>query len=129
MTRYFYTDPLAAAWMAKHHGMKFEGGDSYISAIEAAHTMDVLERIPFYIHPDSVSLLKPKIGDHIYRHHNYYCVLSVAEHKGLQSTFAFQNQTMPIKTVLGWKHPENTHIVLRKHVPFHWPESEDSPLA
>lgn len=24
--RYFYTDPLAAAWMAKHFGMRFERG-------------------------------------------------------------------------------------------------------
>ena len=28
MTRcYFYTDPLAAAWLAKHFGMRFTYGD------------------------------------------------------------------------------------------------------
>jgi hypothetical protein len=28
-SRYFYTDPLAAAWMAKHFGMKYQTKDGY----------------------------------------------------------------------------------------------------
>jgi hypothetical protein len=47
--RYFYPDPLAPAWMARHFGMTF----------------DLVEWQPdkFYIHPDSLPLLNVQYGD------------------------------------------------------------------
>lgn len=90
--RYYYTDPLAAAWMAKHFGMKlhsihtdeqmadydipetdrnFDWFDSCIvDGFERDVEMvsDAIEYIEkasdcIYIHPDSLHLLEPQEGD------------------------------------------------------------------
>ncbi len=75
--RHFYTDPLAAAWMAKHCDMQLYLGiypddfDSYGSR-NWQHCQDdwfyrqvrlgqVAPR--FYIHPDSLPLLEPRPRD------------------------------------------------------------------
>jgi hypothetical protein len=63
--RYFYTWPLAAAWMAKHFGMEFET-NLYISDWCAAIVTQmefgsVQEK--YYIHPDSLHLLEPQKND------------------------------------------------------------------
>jgi hypothetical protein len=60
-TRYFYTDPLAAAWMAKHFGMRFRnmnnGAEITIQhIIQHATTGNVCN---ICIHPDSLHLLEP----------------------------------------------------------------------
>lgn len=63
--RYFYTEPLAAAWMVKHFGMKFESCQNngvsadYWPLTIAGH--DESQR--YYIHPDSLPLLEPQVGD------------------------------------------------------------------
>jgi hypothetical protein len=68
--RYYYTDPLAAAWMAKHHGMLFEdfgdlahryAGPCLYSCLDEDHVSFKSKR--FYIHPDSLHLLEPQVGD------------------------------------------------------------------
>lgn len=74
--RYFYTDPLAAAWMAKHFGMRLladDGDDGLVDAgarfIDCDDTFRELWQHDFsylgklYIHPDSLALLEPKDGD------------------------------------------------------------------
>lgn len=72
--RYFYTDPLAAAWMAKHFGMRFqqfmldrtEEANEVLSELTECDILDdVFESHPsnYYIHPDSLHLLEPKAGD------------------------------------------------------------------
>lgn len=82
MTRYYYTDPLKAAWMAREFGMKLicyyepedEGleyaGDeeSYPfehAAIHAEMWGDVITEKcrRQYIHPDSLKILEPQVGD------------------------------------------------------------------
>lgn len=78
MTRYFYTDPLAAAWMAKHFGMMFgikHNGTIHWNCIGWAdgpfspikETADILCTISnhhdLYVHPDSVHLLEPQVDD------------------------------------------------------------------
>lgn len=67
--RYFYTDPLAAAWMAKHFGMQ------YVSPINATFDWSKANSyssrngnwmIPgdrLIIHPASLKLLEPMVGD------------------------------------------------------------------
>lgn len=74
MTRYFYTDPLAAAWMAKHFEMRFTNGSadnhevmrSYPSLFELDDGLNRYEyNGKYYIHPDSVYLLKPRKGDRL----------------------------------------------------------------
>ena len=77
MTRYFYTDPLAAAWMTKHFGMKVHAdvwqADEYCESrrpvplwvwarkIEQFAKEECRER--FYVSPDSLPLLTPRVGD------------------------------------------------------------------
>lgn len=61
MTRYFYTDPLAAAWMAKHFQMQI--GD-YTTSEETICFWGFQEGCnKFYIYPDSLSILQPQGGD------------------------------------------------------------------
>lgn len=60
MTKYFYTDPLAAAWMAKWHGMRFTNF-SYDDENNESDYMG--STIHFHIHPDTLHLLAPINGD------------------------------------------------------------------
>lgn len=73
--KYFYTDPLSAAWMAKHFGMTFETEPELVKVSfegMSYKTMDFLivsgyaldsSREVYYIHPDSLPILEPKIKD------------------------------------------------------------------
>lgn len=57
--RYYYTDPLAAAWMAKYFQMEF-------TADSPMHCWSTEIRLPldeYYIHPDSEHILEPQTGD------------------------------------------------------------------
>lgn len=99
--KYYYKDPLAAAWMAKHHGIKFDNGDSLKSACEVAE-MDE-NPIPFIIHPDSLHLLEPQKGDLCsfdFRGDEFY----------IYDGYEFGNL---IKK-----------IIQRNGIAFHWPEVE-----
>lgn len=70
--RYFYTDALAAAWMAKHFGVKFV--DIYYPDPLAVYDIcdfvvntadgpyDNIDK-KFYLHPDSLAILEPQAGD------------------------------------------------------------------
>jgi hypothetical protein len=77
---YFYTDPLAAAWMQKHYGMRFltphgdelrwfDGkmmfGKPYPleGSVLEGKTLLIESLDPHYIHPDSLHLLEPRAGD------------------------------------------------------------------
>ena len=75
--RYFYKDPLAAAWMAKHFGMKllkywhdfYDPNKVYYSEIdfeeilrEASRSINEL----CLVHSDSLQLLHPRLGDVLY---------------------------------------------------------------
>jgi hypothetical protein len=76
MTRLYYTDPLAAAWMAKHHGVSLYTG-SYPDDFDAysyrnwMHCQDDYffrlnqqgTRSVFYIKPDSMPLFNAMPGD------------------------------------------------------------------
>lgn len=61
--RYFYTEPLAAAWMMKHHDMQIV--DKYADEIGEAFRRDpsVWLDPPYYVHADSLHLLEPQGGD------------------------------------------------------------------
>lgn len=74
--RYYYSDPLAAAWMSDKFLMRFEwdcrtlGKQSQGSAYEVPFCYDVIsvDRMnsrpeKYYIHPDSLHLLEPQAGD------------------------------------------------------------------
>lgn len=60
--KYFYTDSLAAAWMAKHFGMMFnEDGIIWNAPDDRGAKIGFCNKQ--YIHPDSLHLLEPKIDD------------------------------------------------------------------
>jgi hypothetical protein len=87
MSRAYYIDPLAAAWMAKHFGMIFvhhyagwlptpflndgRPGGAYLPEWFNRGLRDYPDhgkdtrgnQIKFYIHPDSMHLLEPQEGD------------------------------------------------------------------
>lgn len=75
-TRYYYTDPLAAAWMTKHFGMNICPDDREIPMAKNIALSDsgLMIQVDFaamgapqwrklYIHPDSLHLLEPKVED------------------------------------------------------------------
>lgn len=111
--KYFYTDPLAAAWMAKHHEMDFEG----LSWMEeefcfALHDPEN-EPSHYYIHPDSLHLLEPQVDDVIRDDvdHEYQTVWK--DEKGLG-----------MDTSKGTASPSGI-IIQRNGKAFHWPEVEE----
>ena len=69
--KYYYTDPLAAAWMSKHFNINIEWADGTISDDYTGDNIVYYEKhlgteSPYYIHPDSVHILNPQVGDVIY---------------------------------------------------------------
>jgi hypothetical protein len=61
--RYFYTDPLAAAWMAKHHGIRIASSVYEDGSYDGFVMPDGSEDGRYYIHPDSLHLLEPLVND------------------------------------------------------------------
>jgi hypothetical protein len=114
MTRFFYTDPLAAAWQAKHFGMETTNGFYFICnsdrGVIAAGGGDANGK--YFVHPDSLHLLDVQVGDlisinggdsaNIATHDEF-----LAELKRLEPHFA-----KPLR------------IIQRKGLPFFWPEAE-----
>lgn len=85
MTRWFYTDPLATAWMAKHFGMKLLSEDMDGNPIDAGarfidcddtlrelwqHDFSYLGKL--IVHPDSLHLLEPKPNDMVFYGYGVY---------------------------------------------------------
>lgn len=119
MTRYFYTDPLEAAYMVNHYGMRlvmekdpdglnFLGwGIGLISDCEDMEDFIGLlsEKLGerFYIHPDSLHLLEP-------RHRDLY--LNTAN----SPEYWFDN--------CGYKWHKRYRIIQRGGKPFFWPDQE-----
>lgn len=129
MTRYFYIDPLAAAWMAKHFGMKFENGIFFEEFLESTEwgtqpgrwiyrgDQEFIEENKenqshpiwpnkVYIHPDSVKLLEPQIDDLVETTVDF-CVDCGAEYGH------YFKGHYPIKK-----------IIQRNGIAFMWPEAE-----
>lgn len=111
MSKYYYTDPLAAAWMAKHFGMKFYEffPESDVAMIRWKNKLCVVDKI--YIHPDSLHLLEPKIQD-----------LAIMPCEGGGTCFITFNRDKDLMAVK--KRSYMIHIIYRNGIPFMWPESE-----
>lgn len=109
--KYFYTDPLAAAFMAKHFGMIFWTGCEDASPDDADNIRSALEEEAitgnpsegrFHIHSESLHLLEAKIGD------------LLTGPNGKVAMF-YMGDTNP---------SSRCPIIQRDGKPFHWPESE-----
>lgn len=117
MSEYFYTDPLAAAWMAKHHDMQFHtgGGDFCLFELHAGgegykenhHGINVKH---WYIHPDSVHLLEPRILDVLHQKSNAGGVYS--------DTMQNDSQLEAARSFI----KRGAKIIQRSGKPFFWPE-------
>lgn len=127
MTRYYYTDPLAAAWMAKHHGMKLQSlardtNDPYWdivfiggSPFRQGQLIKVADSGPFYIHPDSRALLRVREKDMITYGGRAATIIGVYENNDVlvygETVFARSVEDSLIR------------IIQRNGIPFMWPES------
>lgn len=142
---YFYTDPLAAAFMAREYGMLYTSSiwanvkvsphDSMILAYDKERKIYPAIRadhaeFKLYIHSDSIEILKPMIRDLVTNTHNQYnrdnrpC-------SGLVSVIFNAGKSVYINT--GERHNgkrdfcesvDSLKIIQRNNIPFFWPESE-----
>lgn len=108
--RFFYTDPLAAAWMAKHFGMEFTA--PVTGRIEPSDVGTAMFARG-YVHPESLHLLEPRKGDLVEgcdpfgpHHQSGIFQIEVSHLARLDLT-------------------EANRILQRDGRPFHWPESEE----
>lgn len=107
--KYFYKDPLAAAWMAKHFGMQFMDCAGFsVSANPAMADMSERHGLSeaFYIHPDSVNLLEPQFRD-IVRGHDDEVGTTI-------HLYGFHSSSWTLE-----------RIMERNDIAFMWPESEE----
>jgi len=122
MKQYYYTDPLAAAWMSKHFGLAITApywrldGDYYdngepLSVIgwgeKVVQAMAEEDFIPerLYLHPESLPLLEPTEKDLI---------------------FAADRLHLPGQFDAGEIGCGTYRIIQRDGKPFHHPESEEA---
>lgn len=108
--RRFFTDPLAAAWMEKHHGMKFDifNEEPRLFEFYLCEDAKFMGGKRYFIHRDSLHLLEPQELDILYRT-NGYCQ-TVGVHIG------FPKAKAQIEA--------GGYIIIRNGKAFHWPESE-----
>jgi hypothetical protein len=105
--RYYYDDPLAASWMAKHFGMRFETWTGGVPA-------DIGDLGNIYIHPDSLHLLEPQDMD-------------VMEGTGsLDRSFWKMMGVPPEDEGKSYYDSVPARIIQRNGLVFHWPHTEES---
>ena len=68
MSKLYYDDALAAAYMAREFGIKSQYYDQEAQEFKDERIRTIYESIPynnqkFYIHPDSYSVFEPMVGD------------------------------------------------------------------
>jgi len=130
--RYYYDDPLEAAWMAKHHGMLFELVMFDIDTKEIVrHPLgDCLEwprlnldteqySLHYYIHRDSLHLLEPQVGDLI--GHTKTTLYAKEEPPVARVEYHFEKWPRDAYLYV-WN---DLKIVLRNDILFHWPKTEE----
>lgn len=118
--RRFYTDPLAAAWMAKHFGMVFTRWSDGVSEWEGRLCgTDALQEFEgcrhFVIHPDSLHLLEPQVGD---------IGIQPDEACGEYRNGRWRSFSSCGRDCYGLSEKERISIIQRNGIAFHWPESE-----
>ena len=117
--RYFYTDPLEAAYMAKHFGMKlfvpeddFEQEELLTTAACVFMAFEKWDEERVFIHPDSLPLLEPKLHDCIMQKCND------GEPYRDCCVFVLEERDLP------WEMEEESRIIQRDGKHFFWPEKE-----
>lgn len=120
-TQYYYHEPLAALWMAKHFGMRFYNGydiecgnfimdgttifyQNGCGAIGQRLAWEKDYEGYFYIHPDSIHLLTPQMNDIILCADRYDLV-----------------KLVQCPSIVDYLHQIPPHILKRDLTIFHWP--------
>ncbi len=143
MTRWYYDDPLAAAWMAKHHGIFFQGMSTNSNSFRLsrqnycgwAHYVvpmpglceftietSILRSVPrFYVAPDCVRLLEPQIGDilQIVGGHYHGNVVHGEVPAHMKARWTGGPEFQPPEYV-------GVTIIQRNGIAFHWPKEGDA---
>jgi hypothetical protein len=135
-TRQFYSDPLAAAWMQKHFGMRFtvkiKGIPEHEYEVGPAFWADeIASPSPaYYVHPDSLHLLELQVGDVIGGMDSICIVRGIDEDRARFVGEAYVSETAREGKAMGWCKRSgltgSTHIIQRNGVAFHWPERESA---
>lgn len=118
--KYYYTDPLAAAWMAKHFDFVYE--ETFVLDIEIARGKAIDERECWFqgratIQHQCLHLLEPQQGDlAVYGYDNQYAGY-------------FINGKEPCISQAGDREIDNidvkyVRVLERKGIAFMWPEVE-----
>lgn len=115
--RYYYTDALAAAWMAREFGVEFAIPSYEIWFGTSIETMRELCRYChddyFYLTPDSEKILEPQEGD-----------IKTIEHAPPMARTRDDFKESLAET-LGITQPSIiTKVIQREGKPFFWPEVE-----
>jgi len=149
--RYYYNEPLAAAWMAKHFDMQFidEHGD-FISDYSLASFLGIkideilgeqeLTESPtqkYYIHPYSSHIFEPQLGDLVkWKNNDYFGYekaikiekIRMVDANGDTGPFLdYRDSFMEEDDERDWICPdeiENLVIIQRNGIPFMMPEVE-----
>lgn len=132
--RYYYNDPLAAAWMAKHFGMDFQihSSDTHgnfkdhlmdIGVIQIRRHIEASATDKYYIHPESESVLEPKDKDIALWKGDLGRIIE--NNTDIGWAFYVLEMNCSRRMLLSFRdleeHPE---IIYRNHLPFFWPKVE-----
>lgn len=138
MKRFYYTDPLAAAWMAKHYNMQFADmlGSrlAFVTTSRGCHFVslefDDNEEVQaelydgkYYVHPDSLPLLGHKIGDTVHKDKSFFLIVDFEYGKDGKHSIGGGQKT--IRGIYREKDPSKYIIIHRNNTPFINPESEE----
>ena len=112
MTRYYYTDPLAAAWMAQKFGMRFLINGSEFTQEIAREPSNDWGMANLYIHPGSLALLEPQVDD------------LVTVNGGQDAHIAFHQDFIDALKANYTRFAGPIRIIQRNDIAFMWPEVE-----
>lgn len=127
---HFYTNPLAAAWMHTEFGIEFRGihhiyanhfyPDDEISAqslgdLIESYMLDTISDSKVYLHPDSLRLLDPILGD----------VIQCKRSGEVESVNNDYPGDTPVDVAREMVRNGYFRIIQREGKPFFWPETED----
>lgn len=135
--RYFYTDPLAAAWMAKHFGMKFyikiygalqkDFNDKYSEISDWENIMEEPLNgwgdYTYIVHPDSLHLLEPQVGD-LVKHGDDFPVI-VQSNEDYNEVYSRNMESTVHYCALEDFEGDKYEIIQRNGISFMWPEVEN----
>lgn len=123
--RYYYTDPLAMACMAKYFGMKFVDYNLSAPEIHVLPFVDAERKLRLSIHTDSLPILEPQVGDVA-----QYWITTAPDYFSQSTAKKTKEHVKRITKHLMFyiKHQagmSNFRIIQRYGKPFFWPESEE----